>query len=233
VVGLYSFDCSEAVPGSPSLFTSVNYGPGGSSYTRYAASWAAPGADWVIAETDGKAKLIDFAQTDVPSVKLVGKEFAAEFAKCTGCKVVSRVTFSSADIGPRLQQKAEQAILKNPDANAVHVPYDGAVVAGIGPAIVASGKSSRLAVVGGEGNPTSIKLIRGDKGQDAANAVDVDWLGWGAVDTLNRALAGEPAAPEGIGWQIVDGEHNISADGTYDVGVDFKSAYRKVWGRSE
>lgn len=233
VVGLYSLDCDEAVPGSPSLFTSVNYGPGGSSYTRYVSAWAAPRADWLISETGGQAKVIDFVQTDVPAVQLVERGFAAELEKCTGCKVVSRVTFSSADIGPRLQQKAEQAIIKNPEANAVHVPYDGAVVAGIGPAIVASGKSDRLAVMGGEGNATNVKLIAGDKGQDAANAVEVEWLGWAAVDTLNRVLAGQGAAPQGIGWQIVDRDHNIGEAGTYQVDVDFKSAYRKVWGQSE
>jgi ribose transport system substrate-binding protein len=107
------------------------------------------------------------------------------------------------------------------------------VVAGIGPAIAASGKSGELAVIGGEGNPTNVKLIAADRGQDAANAVDAEWLGWAAVDTLNRVLAGRPAAPQGIGWQIVDRDHNIGEAGTYAVDVDFKSAYRKVWGQSE
>jgi ribose transport system substrate-binding protein len=233
VVGLYSLDCSEAGPGQPSLLTSVYYGPAGPDYSRYVSAWAAPRADWLISKTAGRAKVIDFVQTDLPTPQLVDKAFNAELRKCPGCKVVDRVTFASADIGPPLQQKAQQAIVKNPGANAIHVPYDGAIVAGIGPAIAASGQGGRLAVVGGEGNGTNLKLIAADRGQDAANVVDVGWLGWGAVDTLNRAFAGKPAAPEGIGWQIADRQHNLSANGAYNVGVDFKSGYRKVWGLSK
>lgn len=232
VVGLLSLNCNEATPGQPALFTSVNYGTGGATFSQFTRAWAAPKADWIISQTRGRARVINFAEGDLPTGRLIDAGFTAELQRRGTCRTVATVNFNASEIGPKLQQKAQQAILQHPEANAVHVPYDSAMLAGIGAAIQASGKSSKLAVIGGEGNPTNIKLIRLDKGQDAANVIDIGWLSWAAVDTLNRVLAGQKPVPEGIGWQIVDREHGLSSAGTYKPPVDFKAAYRKAWGLS-
>jgi ribose transport system substrate-binding protein len=234
VVGLFSLDCHEAVPGERGRFTSVNYGTvAGSTYSQYLGAWSAPRADWVITQTKGKARVINVSQTDIPTIQLIDRGFKAELKKCTSCTIVANVRFSSADIGPRLQQKVQQAILKHPEANAVHVPYDSLFPIGIAATIHGSGRSGKLKVMGGEGDPASIKLIHSDRGQDAANVLDIEWAGWAAVDSLNRLFAGERVVPQGIGWQLVDREHNLSNSGEYDLEVDFKSSYRKAWGLSE
>ncbi|CUU59634.1 hypothetical protein Ga0074812_13014 [Parafrankia irregularis] len=54
-----------------------------------------------------------------------------------------------------------------------------------------------------------------------------EWIGWAAVDALNRQLAGPGSAPDdqGIGFQIVDRTHNLPESGAYayTVPVDFKA----------
>jgi ribose transport system substrate-binding protein len=56
------------------------------------------------------------------------------------------------------------------------------------------------------------------------------WNGYGIADTVNRALAGEEQVAQGIGWQTIDADHNLPASGGYVAPVDYKSAYRTLWG---
>lgn len=227
VVALYTQACDD----DKKLFTSVGYGASGTTdYPAYVEAWATAKADWLSYATDGKAKIIDFAQTDLPTTQLIEEGFRKGVANaCGGCEIVATVEFTSADIGPRLQQRTEQAILKHPDANAVHAPHDSAMTLGIGPGIQASGRGGELAVIGGEGFPSNIELIREGIQQDAVNALPNEWVGFASIDTLNRLFAGGGPVPQGLGWQLVDADHNMPEAGPYEPDVDFRAAYERVW----
>jgi len=176
IVAYYSLDCDDpSIKGQPLYDGSVNFGSQFGTYADLTKAWGAAKADWVISKTKGKAKVISFKEDELMVVKYIREGFEQELAKCKSCEVVKTVDFTLADLGPKLQQKAQSALLQHPEANAIHVPYDSAMLLGVSAALLESGRNDQLDVVAGEGFPTNIQLIRDNKGQDAANAFPAKW----------------------------------------------------------
>lgn len=232
VVGYYSLDCDDpSAKGEPLFDGAVNFGSDFSDYAAVTRAWGAAKADWIITRTKGRAKVISFKEDELLVVKYIREGFEQELAKCKTCEIVKTVDFTLADLGPKLQQKAQGALLQHPEANAVHVPYDSAVLLGISAAIMESGRSDKLEVIAGEGFPSNIQLIRDNKGQDAANAFPAKWTGYAAIDTMNSVLHGEKPQDSGIGYKLVDREHNLPPAGQgYEPAADYKAAYKHAWG---
>ncbi|MFM8884035.1 MAG: sugar ABC transporter substrate-binding protein [Solirubrobacterales bacterium] len=206
----------------------VDYQEG--DFKTWETQWGATKAVYIANKTDGKAKVIDFYNDETQASALIDVGFLAELKKCPGCKVVERVAFTGAELGPKLQQKAEQALLKNPDANAIQIPFDAATLTGIGAAIKASGRGKELVTVGGEGYAPAADLVRQGVEQKAGSGSAGGWEGYAAVDTMNRLLNGEEAAPSGIGLQLFDADNNLGKTGGWEPPVDYKAAYAKTWG---
>jgi ribose transport system substrate-binding protein len=234
VLAYYALDCDDpAVKSQPLYDGIVNFGSQYGDYASFIRAWGAVKADWLIAKTKGHAKVISFKEDELLVVKYIREGFEQELAKCKTCEIVKTVDFTLADLGPQLQQKAQGALLQHPEANAVHVPYDSAMHFGIAAAIAGSGRNDQIEVIAGEGFPSNIQLIRDNKGQDAANAFPSKWTGYAAVDSLNSLFHGEKPQESGIGWRLIDREHNLPPAGQgYEPPVDFKAAYKRAWGVS-
>ena len=234
VVGIYSFDCNDPVfEGSdPALFSgAINYGADAAAdIGEFTKKYGADQAKAVIAQTGGKAKVIFFNQTTVTVLNYTGQGFKEELEKCAGCEIVAEVEFAGAELGPNLQQKAASALLQHPEANVVKSPYTSATLLGIAPAVVQSGRAKDIYVMGGEGFAPELDLLRANQGVNAVNIAPSDWTGWAAIDTMNSLFAGTEPADSGLGWQLVDKEHNLPASGAFTPSVDFKAAYKKAWG---
>jgi ribose transport system substrate-binding protein len=232
VLAYYSLDCDDpSVKGEPLYDGSVNFGSQFGDYAALTRAWGAAKADWVIAKTQGRAKVISFKEDELLVVKYIREGFEEGLKKCKTCEIVKTVDFTLADLGPKLQQKAQGALLQHPEANAIHVPYDSAVLLGISAALIESGRNEQIELIGGEGFPSNVQLIRDNKGQDAANAFPSKWTGYAAVDSLNSLFHGDKPQDSGIGYKLIDKEHNLPAAGQgYEPTVDYKAAYRKAWG---
>jgi ribose transport system substrate-binding protein len=228
----YALDCDDpSVKGEPLYSGSVNFGSQFGDYASLTRAWGAVKADWVIVKTQGQAKAISFKEDELLVVKYIREGFEQELAKCTTCQVVKTVDFTIPDFGPKLQQKAQGALLQHPEANAIHVPYDTPMLLGIGNAVLESGRNDQLSVIAGEGFPSNVQLIRDNKGQDAANAFPAVWTGYAAVDSLNSVFNGQKPQDSGIGYRLIDREHNLPAAGKgYEASKDFRTAYKKAWG---
>jgi ribose transport system substrate-binding protein len=232
-VGYYALDCDDPNFGGGAKLMDgmVNNGDQLGDFATLTRQFGAVKADWVIHKTGGKAKLIQFKEDEFLVLKYIRLGFEEEFKKCKTCEIVDTVDFTLADYGPKLQQKAEAALAKHPEANAVHVPYDSPLHFGIGGALVASGRNDTLEVIGGEGFPSNITLLRENKGQDAACAFPSQWVGWATVDALSSIFHGEPPRDSGAGLKLIDREHNLPPAGKgYEPTTDFRTAYKKAWG---
>jgi ribose transport system substrate-binding protein len=231
-VAFYALDCNDpSIKGDPLFDGMVNFGLQYGDYASLIRAWGAAKADWIIVKTKGKAKVISFKQDEFLIVKYIREGFEQELAKCASCEIVKTVDLTLADFGPKLQQKAQGALLQHPEANAIHAPYDTLMHFGIAAAIMESGRNDQLETIAGEGFPSNIQLIRDNKGQDAANAFPAAWTGYAAVDTLNGLFNGQPPQDSGEGFKLIDREHNMPAPGKgYEPEVDFRTAYKKAWG---
>lgn len=236
LVGFYAFDCDDPNVGGKPVYSGQVVTQGSPNYRDAVLKWAANSADWTAAKLNGKAKVIIFKQDELLVVKYIREGFEAELKRaCPGCKIVATVPITGTDVGPKLQQKTQNAILQHPDANAVYTLYDGLVLAGVGAGVKASGRAKDLVVVGGEGFAPNTDLVRSDSGeQTAGDGFPSDWTGFAAVDTMNRLFAGEKPVNSGIGWQVWDKTHNLPPSGPWvpikdGKPVDYRAAYEKIW----
>jgi ribose transport system substrate-binding protein len=233
VIPIYAYDCDDPLfNGGTPLFSGIVQVATPGTPDQQAIAYGANQADAVITATKGHARVVMFNDVEFTVLHYTGQGFKDELAKCSDCKVVDEVDFKAAELGPTLQQKASSALLQHPEANAVKIPYTAASLLGIAGAIVQSGKSSQLYVMGGEGFADELDLIRGGKGVNAVNIISSEWEGWASVDTLNSAFLGQPPKNSGIGWTLSDATHNLPASGAFVPKVDFKTAYMKAWGVS-
>jgi ribose transport system substrate-binding protein len=233
VIPIYAFDCNDALFGGTglSLFTGyVNYGPDAKDIGSFTTDYGADQADAIIAQTNGHARVVFFNDPLLSVLQYTAQGFKEELAKCADCKLVEEVDFRANELGPKLYARALSALRNHPEANAVKIPYTSAALGGIVDAVVTSGRSDDLFVVGGEGFAPELDLIRKRAGLDAANIITSEWVGWAAADSLNSAFLGKASVDSGIGWTLADRNHNIPAAGPYIPAVDFRAVYRQVWG---
>jgi ribose transport system substrate-binding protein len=229
-VAYYSVDCDDPSVGDQSLFTAeVNLGSGHETYPEAVREWAATKAAWVIDRLDGQGKVIDFRLSDAAVPRIIGEAFVEAMQACADCEVEVVESTAPEVIRGTFAQKVALALQQNPDARALHFSVDAVMQFANAP-LRESGRMSDIQVIAGEGFEANLDLIREGGAQDAALAIPSDWTGWAAADVLNRLFAGETEMPEsGIGWTLIDAEHNLPASGPYRAEHDFEAAFRRIW----
>jgi ribose transport system substrate-binding protein len=228
VMGQNGFPCAD----DPSLMTPMNYSSRTPSLASFGQAEGVAQADYIIAKTNGKAKILNFRFVDNTFAIQITNGFSSEIAKCAGCSVKEAdVALSDYGTPSGFSRKVSSALLAAEDVDAVRVPLDSFITEGVGQAVVNAGKAASTLVVGLEGFEANLNLIREKRGQSATIASDQQWIGWGSADAMNRVFAGGEPAPAGIGFKLVDADYNLPPSGDYHSAVDFKSAYKAIWGR--
>lgn len=242
IVAFAAFDCNDPLVegGGDSLFDHVVSFVGGQSLGDFVQnSLGAAAANWTIAQTDGKAEVIEMREDDVLIVKAYALGFEKAIAHCGGC-VVHKVEVSGADYANGgLLKKAQAALARYPNADVMLAPSDGALLLGPSTAIKQSGRDVKL--IGLDGLSDTIEQIKAGGPAQMIPGLASNWSAWAAVDDINRLLNGEPLVDAGIGYQIVDHDHNIpTTTPGYDSNVDdqgkpkqdYQANYLKIWGVS-
>ena len=232
-ISSHDFDCDDKYQGSgaPLFSTHLVYTP---KLATPAAFWTAVGraeADYFIAKTGGKAKILELSFPEVIYTRYLDKGLRAGLASCGGCSVADQLNLSVQDQATnQVPPKFSAALQRHPEVNAVAVPFDSLFVFGLRQAIISSGRAGKLAVLGGFGEPEVMPYIKEDKGVNAVVASPIVWFGWASVDELNRSFAGQQPVSEGLGYQLVDSKHNLPPAGQpYQPKIDYVSAYKSAW----
>jgi len=229
------FDCNDPAfgGGGAGYFTaSVENAVGFPSQAEF---WKAIGkarADAVIAESKGTAKIISAVFSDIAQFAYNRSAFVSEItANCPQCAIIS-VQSSAPDLGNgAIVAKISAALVQHPEATAVEVPVDSVFQQGLGQAIKASGRASKLYVIGTNGVGANVQLIKADGGESATIVTHLEWFGWAAVDTTIRVLAKQPLVTEGNGFVLVDSAHLPKSDDAPPP-VDYVADYKRAWGVS-
>ncbi|MEO3781487.1 substrate-binding domain-containing protein [Micromonospora sp. B11E3] len=236
VIGSNALDCDDDYSrgGKPLFDAYLPWGEDLISYNDYLSTVVGPTiADWVIAKTAGKAEIIQMRQDDSATLRLIGESQEKRLGECGGC-TVHKVSYTGADLlGGKLQAKASAALQKYPNASVVMVPTDAAITLGVGAAAGQARAAGRkdLLLVGNEGVPSSIKLLR-DGTQSYAIGRPLTWTGWATADALNRLFAGEKPVDPGIGVGSMDAGHLPTTD-VYDgnpKSSGYQANYASSWG---
>lgn len=221
-------DCDPQLWASPRQWITGQEGP---------AMWAQFGAlqaDYVFGKTNGEANPVVINFTGQVWGQWLTDGFNAELEKL-GNKgaVLETVDVSDPEMADgSFVQKITTALLNNPDANALIVPIDSWIPAGLGQAIVQGGNADKLIVIGRGGDAAVLDAIRaGGQGINATVGTAIEWGAWGSIDTAARVLSGGKAVDIAESSQVVDAEHNLPKSGPYTGSLDYQAAFLKAWGK--
>lgn len=234
-LGVVALDCDDlALPEQTAPLFNVDmiFSPAGdTSYADFLYAYGQDKALMTIALTNGTAQIMDLQVPDLVSIAAVSRGFLDGLAPCTTCQIVTTVDLTTLDqINGVVEQKVTAELARNTGVNTIQMSTDGLLMTGVQTAILNSGRNDDLLVVGGEGYLSNLEAIRSNSGQDNALAFDARWEGWAAVDSMNRAFAGAEQVHGGQGYIYVDAATSMPETGAWDSNVDFRSAFKTLWG---
>jgi ribose transport system substrate-binding protein len=191
-------------------------------------------ADWVIADSGGKANILVITSNDARSTRPLLNGLMAELAeKCPRCEA-HFVDVPIPEWANRVRTEVQSALVRDPEINYVIPIYDSMSQYAV-PAIRAGRATERVRISTFNGTPFVLGMLQ----EDDVVAMDVGenlaWVGWASMDQAFRVIAGErPVRSERTPLRVfVDG--NVDEAGTpprFDRGYGnaYVDGYRKLWG---
>jgi ribose transport system substrate-binding protein len=235
VYGVNSVDCDDpdAGGGKKLIDATFDYGPHGDPVKFFAEVWKMT-ANYVIAKTNAKGKILDVTSEQPVLIKKAKTIFLDAMKKCTTCEVKEVAITLDDLITGKVEGKVAAALTANPDVDAVIAPYDAAVLLGVGNAVDAARRNSGkdIIVTGMEGLPASLELIKKGTQTMVPGSQPIRWWGWITMDGLLRMFAGQPQVDSGQGLQVITKE-NLPSTPYYDGNAKssgYEANYKKLWG---
>jgi ribose transport system substrate-binding protein len=234
VVAAESIDCNDPLSSvqGPPLFTSLLMTAQYPNISQWMYARGEALAQYVIYRTGGHAQIIDLHFVGLLFGEYMHEGFLAGIKTCSGCKILAEVESNNATVASGKDAGIlAAAVLAHPTANVIDYAFSSEVQSSQIQAAATKLGHSAL-VVGGEGQISSLDLIReGAPVPDAEVAYNGEQISWALVDTMNRIFAGQPPVPEGIGWVVVDKNHNLGQKGQYYIPpYNFTQIYLHSWG---
>lgn len=234
-LGVVALDCDDpALPEQTDALFTVDMefdGEGEVYYSNFALDYGRDKAAIAIAATKDEAKVMLLDVPDLVTVAKLTDGFEEGMAACTTCEIVTTVDLTTLDqVNGVVKGKVTAALARNPTVNTIFQSTDGLFLTGVQTAILNSGRAQELLVIGSEGFLSNLDAIRSGAGQNIAMAFDSRWEGWAAIDAMNRAFAGAEQVHGGQGYIYVDATTNMPESGAWDSTVDFRSAFKTLWG---
>jgi ribose transport system substrate-binding protein len=190
-------------------------------------------ANWVVADTNGKANVAYFYVTAYPSQIAPHDAFVATLKQlCPTCGF-SQLIVNPADAGGSLPQKIVNYIQSHPSVNYI-VPSYGDLMLGVPQALRNAGLDTRVKAITSSSDPSDYAAIKAGEVEDAAVAEDNYVSGWVMVDAIVRHVVGDAVVQSYynvLGHQFIT-KQNLPADITTKpyIGVrDYRQQFFKLW----
>lgn len=193
-------------------------------------------ADWIIADSKGRANVLLIDAPGFTNILKRSASIASSLkADCKGCKVTS-TDMSAATVGTTLAPLVTSRIQQDPKLNYVIAP-DDCCVSFANQGIQQAGKTASTKVISIGGFTEQLAELRKGSGPTAADlATPNRYMGWLAVDSLARRMAGLPtekfwAAPQRL-FTTANAD-DVSADKTklgWNLDFDYRAQFQDMWG---
>ena len=196
-------------------------------------------ADWIIADSKGKANVLTSTSVgDLSAENTVKQGGGAEFAsKCPDCKVTNvNITPTTVE---SLTAATSTALLKGPKID-YGLPEFDFLVPLFQRGVQQAGRTAKLKVVSTNGVLSSMQLVKSGK-QAADGAGNRNYGGWQAMDAYVRLALGKPAQEKQFIPPRVFDATNIasvslteaaSKSGEWFGDLGYKQDFLKLWGAS-
>jgi ribose transport system substrate-binding protein len=233
LIPIYAFDCtdSHAKAGSQNVYSAtINFGPKAADPDAFTESYGADQANYIISKSKNTAKIIAIQDPEFTVLYWTLQGFKNVIdASGGGSQIVDTLNVTTQDLGNgQITTKIQAELLRFPQANWIKSPYTYVTTLGIAPSL--GSRAGKIDVMGGEGFSDELDLIRSGK-ITAANVISSTWVGWAAIDTMNSVFLKQAPVDSGIGWTMVDKDHNLPASGNFVPPINYMAEYEKAWGK--
>ena len=202
------------------------------------ADVAQTASDLAIADSDGKAGVVIFGDSNYEMAIGKARMMEADIKKCAGCTVLSLEDSPMTEASTRMPQLTT-SLLQRYGAKwtyslAVNDLYYDFMAASLGAAGL-QGTDAPHNISAGDGSESAFGRIRDKQYQIATVAEPLQEQGWQLIDELNRAFAKQPWSGYVSPVHLVTPE-NIAFDGgpknVFDPDNGYRDAYKKIWAGS-
>lgn len=181
---------------------------------------------WVMQSAGGKANILLVEDRQFPELVQRADGFREALKQCPDCRIVGTVESTIGTMAQRLASAVATQLARHPDIDHIVAPFDSNAFF-VSEGVRQAGRAGKVKVAGYEGDPQAFDAIRqGTQTMTIANPAE--WMGWQAVDELNRALQGQPAVNLKVPFRLIDAD-NLPDSAGWQGDVDFRANYRELW----
>ncbi|MFG2550749.1 substrate-binding domain-containing protein [Streptomyces sp. NPDC048581] len=215
-----------AAPGPstrPELFTNV---------TTRVDDVAAISAQWIIADSGGRAGAVLITDASIPFAKNKSELIRDELATCAGVKLLAYENIPIPDASSRTPRVIASLLSRFQSRWTHSVAINDLYFADAAPAFRAAGEKGSgppFNIGAGDGDPSAFQRINTRQYQAATVPEPLSQQGWQIVDEFNRAFAGRPASGYVAPVHITTADNSEGAT-TWDPS-GYQEGYRKIWGK--
>jgi ABC-type sugar transport system substrate-binding protein len=148
-------------------------------------------ADWITADSDGKADTVFFSDNQYPLIAVEANAFQAQYEKvCPGCKL-SIQQVNAADIGTKIPGQVTGYMQANPNTKYIALSF-GDLATGIPAALKGAGLTpSQVKIISGAGDTVNYQDIASGAFEVVSVSEDLTISAYREVDALARYWEGE------------------------------------------
>ncbi len=194
-------------------------------------------ADYAIAQSDGHAAAVVFADSAYAMAILKGHVMADTLTKVPGNTVLAFEDTPLADTSTRMGQLTTSLLEKFGTKWTYSLAINDLYYDFMGPPLISAGRDGDgppTNISAGDGSKSAFERIRAHQFQAATVPEPLLLHGWQAVDELNRVFAGAPPSGYVTPVHLVTAQ-NVDADGgkqdVYDPANGYREVYAKIWGK--
>lgn len=192
---------------------------------------------WAVADSDGKAGVVIFTDSQYSIAVYKAKAMEAVIKKCGGCTVLSYEDSPIADSATRMPSLTTSLMQRFGDKWTHSLAINDLYFDFMSSSLKAAGKKgdgAPKAVSAGDGSEAAYQRIRAKNYQSATVPGPLNMQGWQVVDELNRAFAKAPWSGYVPVVHLVTIE-NVNRDGgaknIFDPENGYRDQYKRIWGR--
>lgn len=207
----------------PRLFTNV---------TTKVQDVARLSAQWLIAQSNGRAGAVVFTDDSVPFAKYKSDLIRKQLATCSGVRLLATENIPIPDAGTRTPQAVSSLLLRFRNMWTHSVAINDLYFTDAAPAFRAAGvpgKGPPFNIGAGDGDPSAFQRINSDQYQSATVPEPLSLQGWQIIDEFNRAFTGRPASGYVAPVHLSTAANTKGATKWDPSG--YRQAYRQIWRR--
>jgi ribose transport system substrate-binding protein len=200
------------------------------------ADVAQTAADLAIVDSNGKAGVVIFGDSNYEMAIGKARMMEADIRKCPGCTVLTLEDSPMTEASTRMPQLTTSLLQRYGDKWTYSLAVNDLYYDFMGPSLSAAGKAGTDApfnISAGDGSESAFQRIRAKQNQIATVPEPLQEQGWQLVDELNRALNKQPWSGYVSQIHLVTPD-NIAYDGgprnIFDPDNGYRGIYKKIWG---